>query len=189
MDLSVLEQLRNVNSLEEAANLLHRELGLERPPSKEVTKKAISNPSYARALVLSQNVPELLSQLLAQPSSISVKASEKVSTSAVVKNAASSLLKWGMKGLKPAQPWVIARRLEACNSCEYQSEAPDALVYRGAKVFVGKNAKVCVICNCLTNTKAAISTEHCPEKSTDNPNVSRWGEPWLPKEHHPKGPW
>jgi hypothetical protein len=93
--------------------------------------------------------------------------------------AAGTVLKWGMEGLRQSDPWVIERRLAACAACEYRAPAPDTLVYRGAKVLAGKDSEICTICHCLLNTKAAISTEHCPEKDPDDPALSRWGEPWV----------
>ena len=95
----------------------------------------------------------------------------------------------GNGGLAPRQALGDRTPPAACNACEFQAEAPDTLVYRGAKVAVGKDAKICTICNCLTNTKAAISTESCPEPDPERPELSRWGEVWTDPAGHPDGPW
>ncbi len=182
------DKITGAASLEEAATLLGAELGLAGPAPLEAARRALNEPLYARALLALRKMPALRDQFLADPCEIRLSAAAP-SSAAVVKQAAGSLLKWGMEGLKPAEPWVIERRIAACNSCKFQAPAPNTVIYRGVKVVVGKDAKICVSCNCLTNTKAAISTEHCPEKDPEDPGLSRWGDPWVPLKNHPKGPW
>ena len=186
--------ITTATSLEEAATNLGAELGLTGPAPLAATKRALDEPLYARALLGLRKNPTLRDQFLSSPGTAKISAPTEASQAtpsamALAKKATASVLKWGMDGLKPAAPWVIARRLEACNSCEFQKPAPDTLVYRGAKVVVGKDAKICASCDCLTNTKAAISTERCPEKNVNNPRLSRWDEIWVTPKDHPEGPW
>jgi hypothetical protein len=103
--------------------------------------------------------------------------------------AAGAVLKWGMAGLEHAEPWVIEARLAACAACPHLAPAPDTLVYRGVKVVAGQDATICSVCHCLTNTKAAMATEHCPEQDPANPALSRWGEPWTDPATLPGWPW
>lgn len=180
----------DTDDLSLAAERLGRELGLEGPAPAVATRRALADSDFARALRAVRKMPELRDQMLAAPETArirSVEAARSVpasvppppSSAKLAAKAAGAVLKWGMDGLKPAQPWVIERRLAACAACEFQVPAPDTLVYRGTKVVAGKDAKICVRCHCLTNTKAAISTENCPEKDPQNPSFSRWQEPWV----------
>lgn len=95
----------------------------------------------------------------------------------------------GADGLKHAEPWVVERRLSACGRCKFQTDAPDTSIYRGAKVVVGKDAKICEQGDCPTNTMAALAIEHCPEKDLANPELSRWQEPWVDTDKLSKWPW
>lgn len=167
-------------SIEEAAERLGALLGLDGAAPLAATRRALDDPRYARALLSSRKLPRLRAQLLAAAAP---------PAGAIAAKAAGGILKWGMQGLRHAEPWRIERRLAACARCAFQAPAPETLVYRGARVLVGKDAKICTACHCLTNTKAALATEHCPVQDPADPSLSRWGEPWLPPEKHPKGPW
>lgn len=184
MDHPFLREIFDAASLEEAAQRLGTALDLDGPAPLDATQRALDDPRYAKALIAVRKLPSIRDKLLADQG-----AAPAPSAGALAQKAAESLLKWGKEGMKPAAPWIIKRRLAACNSCDYQAPAPETLVYRGAKVAVGKDAKICTICHCLTNTKAAISTERCPVRAAENPELSRWGETWVPSEEHPKGPW
>lgn len=188
VDLTLPDEIVNAPSLAEAAERLGAHLGLDGPAPQDATRRALDDPGYAKALLGLRKLPDLRDRLLAQPAAHRL-ADDAPSSLGLAAKAAGSVLKWGMEGLRPAEPWVIERRLAACNSCEFQAPAPDRLVYRGVEVATGKDARICTACHCLTNTKAAISTELCPEMDPDNPGLSRWGEPWVPPEEHPKGPW
>lgn len=190
-------------SLEEAAKRLGDFLERGAPTPMDATARAIDDPLYARALHASRKMPGVVAQLLFAPDSISLSASpdsdaptakpaearSQPSAAQLIGKAAGATLKWGMSGLKQAEPWRISQRLAACAACEHQVPAPDTLLYRGAKVAVGPDAKICAQCHCLTNTKAALMMEKCPEQDPQDPSLSRWGEPWVPVEEHEKGPW
>ena len=183
--------IANAPSPEGAAKRLGEALGLNGPAPMEATRRALSEALYAKALWSSRKIPALRDQLLAAAGQMRISggADDTPTNAQLVAKSIKGALKWGMEGLKPAAPWVIQRRLDACLSCPHNVPAPDKLVYRGAKVAVGKDARICDACHCLINTKSAISTEHCPEKHPSQPELSRWEEPWVPPEKHPKGPW
>lgn len=176
-------EVRNAPNSEDAAKKLGECLGLDGAASPQLTERVLADSQFGKMLIGLRNIPEMRDRLIAEQPRVKPK------TVDVLKQATKGALKWGMKGLKPAEPWVIGRRLAACNACEHQVPAPDTLVYRGAKVLVGKDAKVCEICNCLTNTKAAISTERCPKRSEEDPGQSKWNEPWVDPQDHAQGPW
>jgi hypothetical protein len=193
--------IHNAPSPEVAAERLGVLLGLDAPAPLAATRLALEDRLFARALLATRMLPEVRDQLLATPGTAHIAGHPDIggtqaptsthspSSIQLTTKAASAVLKWGMDGLRHAKPWAIERRLRACNACDFQVEAPDTLVYRGAKVVVGKNAKICTQCHCLINTKAALATEHCPEQDPTDTTQSRWGEPWLAPEHHPTGPW
>lgn len=190
------DNVRNAKTLSEAARLLGSYLELSGPAPEDATQRALDNPLYARALVTLRKMPELRDQVLQSAESLRVHGQPTEAAQSLAKKeksvaaqAAGALLKWGMAGLEHAKPWQIETRLAACKTCSFLTDAPDDLIYRGAKVFVGKDAKICSSCRCLVNTKAALATEHCPERDPDDPNLSRWGEPYVLPEDHPKGPW
>ena len=185
VEASTFEEVASAATIEEAAARLGALLEMDGPAPIPATRRALEDPDFARALVGMRKLPAVRDRLLAGK----FRAAAPASATGSVLKAAGAVLKWGMEGLRPAKPWVIERRLAACNACEFQAEAPDTLVYRGAKVAVGKDAKICTICNCLTNTKAAISTESCPEPDPERPELSRWGEVWTDPAGHPDGPW
>lgn len=189
VETSILGEVASAATIEEAAARLGALLELEGPAPLAATRRALADPDFARALVGVRKLPAVRDRLLvggvrAGPAS---GTAPPAALSAI--HAAGAVLKWGMEGLRPARPWVIERRLAACNACEFQAAAPDTLVYRGAKVVVGKDAKICTVCTCLTNTKAALSTERCPRRDPRDPERSRWGEPWVDPSEHPDGPW
>ncbi|WP_172332674.1 hypothetical protein [Mangrovicoccus sp. HB161399] len=170
--------------LSTASELLRKHLGLETALSPSVTRRALEDPVFAKALYATRKLPGVMKKLTA-----SAEQAARPSSMAVTAKAAAGVLKWGMEGLEHAKPWDITRRLGACRSCPFEAPTPDMLVYRGAKVVVGKDAKICTSCHCLTNTKAAMARERCPEKDPNDPRVSRWGEPWEPPKVLPGSPW
>ncbi len=182
----------NETDLTALAAQLGKELELGGPAPLQAAQRAMEDPDYARALKALRHMPDLRDQMLLAPESARIRKpgdsvpdpaparedSETPSAAKLAAKAAGAVLKWGMDGLQPPQPWVIERRLAACNACEFQVPAPDTLVYRGAKVVAGADATICKSCHCLIKTKAAISTETCPEKDISDPTLSRWQEPW-----------
>jgi len=182
-------------TLEDAAKALGEILELGGPAPEQATQRAIDNPVYAKALLAARKMPQVRNQLLIAPETVSIAtpdektAPRESSNLKAASKAAKAMLKWGAEGLRHSEPWVIERRLAACKACPHQEDAPDTLVYRGAKVVVGKDAKICAKCDCLTNTKAAMATEHCPEKDPENNDLSRWQEPWIDVSEDAKWPW
>ena len=190
------EDLKNAVSVSEACERLGAHLHLGGPAPEPATRRVLADASYARAVFAVRAIPAVRDQLLAAAGTLRIAppvgrpaAGASPTPLKLAANAAGSLLKWGMDGLKHAEPWVIDRRLAACAACEHQAPAPDTLIYRGAKVLAGKDSKICTLCHCLTNTKAAIATEQCPDRHPSDAGLSRWGDPWVPIENHPEGPW
>ena len=197
------DDIRNAASLEAAAARLGALLELGHPAPLPATRRALADAAFARALLTSRKLVAIRDQMLTAPDTVRIAPparpgapplappppSAPPASAQVMAKAAGAVLKWGMAGLRHADPWVIERRLAACNACEFQADAPETLLYRGAKVVVGKDAKICTRCHCLTNTKAALASEHCPERDPANPELSRWGAPWVDPETLSGWPW
>lgn len=185
----------------EAAERLGRHLGLAGPAPMPATGRALADPLYARALMAARGMPALRDRILEGAAALRVSAapeapapasaapSDTPSAAALAAKAAGAVLKWGMEGLRHPEPWVLERRLAACAACEHQAPTPETLVYRGVRVVAGKEARICALCHCLINTKAAIATEHCPAQDPADPALSRWGEPWVDPATLPGWPW
>ncbi|MEM6374714.1 MAG: hypothetical protein AAF672_01630 [Pseudomonadota bacterium] len=194
------------DSITVAAAQLGQALGLPGPAPEAATRRALSDPEYARALKAVRMMPALRDQMLAAPDSARIRKpgaaiapepthaapprpaqaeprphTSPPSTAKLAAQAAGAALKWGMTGLKQAQPWVIERRLSACNACEFHAPAPDTLAYRSARKVAGDDVMICTSCHCITKAKAAMASEHCPERDPHNPHLSRWQEPWAEK--------
>lgn len=175
--------LETAPDIESAAERLGQLLDLPGPAPTAAAERVLTNPLFARALFAARKIPAARHWLLTAPADApNIEEAEQTKAAQsplkLAGKAASSLLKWGMAGLEHAKPWEIERRLAACQACEFQEDAPDTLVYRGAAIAVGKDAKICSICHCLINTKAALATERCPKRDLNSPDLSLWGEPW-----------
>lgn len=170
------KEVVEASSIEEAARRLGTAIDLPGSAPLAATRRALSDPFYARALMATRKFPAIRDRFLSEPVTTS---GETPSAAALASKAAGGVLKWGMEGLRPAEPWIIRRRLAACGTCEFQAPAPNTLIYRGARIAVGEGATICRSCHCLINTKAALSTERCPERDPADPSRSRWGEPWI----------
>lgn len=179
-------EIADATDPEEGARRLGEALELTGPAPRAALARALADPRYAAALFATRKLPAARDRLLAVAGEA---ASVPPGALKVAAKGAAALLKWGMAGFEHAKPWVIERRLAACRSCPFEADAPDTLIYRGATVAVGKDARICTACNCLTNTKAALATEHCPERDPADPALSRWGETWISPEEAPEGPW
>jgi hypothetical protein len=180
------ESIRTAANLDEAARGMGAFLGIDGGLPLPAARRALDDPRYAAALIATRKMPQVLAQLLARHTEAAAVAP---GTLATLSKAASAALKWGMSGLQQAKPWVIERRIAACTACDHLAPAPDTLLYRGAKVVAGPDAKICGLCHCLVNTKVALATELCPDRDSADPERSRWGEPWVPPEKHLKSPW
>lgn len=176
-----------------AAVALGAFLGLEGAAPVDAARRAQKDPYFAQGLYAARKMPAVIRQMLVAPDTVrfpqaraATPAAEEPlapppppGTGSVLAKAGAAVLKWGMSGLKHAQPWQIETRIAACNACPHQAPAPDTLIYRGAKVVAGKDARICTLCHCLTNTKAALATETCPDRDPAAPALSRWQEPYV----------
>lgn len=179
------ETIRDAESPAEAEARLGALLGLPGPAPAAATARARADPRFARALLGLRRLPDLRDRLLADPGNAAYDPAAPATAPrpappaapALAAKAAGAVLKWGMAGFEHPAPWVIERRLAACAACPHRVPAPPTLVWRGISRATGKDARICALCHCLVNTKAAIASETCPDRDPADPARSRWGEP------------
>ena len=109
------DDIRAAATPEEAARRLGAALGLGGPAPIPATERALADPLFARALWATRKLPAMRDRMLADPTTAKVGAapSETPSAAKLAGKAAGAVLKWGMDGLRHAEPWVIERRLAA----------------------------------------------------------------------------
>ncbi|WP_346320182.1 hypothetical protein [Chitinophaga sp. YIM B06452] len=145
-------------------------LGLETPVPSAVLKKAINDEKYACYLMAARNAPAYLQTLFNVPADLQ----EDRSNLQLLKKAAGSLLKWSASGFGYADEAVYAKRLSACQSCEYLRAAPDQAVYHLKKKK--EDMQVCSACGCVASRKARLRSESCPVADKTDASLNRWGE-------------
>jgi hypothetical protein len=70
---------------------------------------------------------------------------------------------------------VLARRLDACTACSHNREPPEGA---NPGPHTGRtDIRICALSGSVIAKKARIAYENCPDRSEDNPALSRWGEP------------
>ena len=70
---------------------------------------------------------------------------------------------------------VLARRLDACTVCPHNHRPPEGT---NPDLHTGRsNVRICVLSGSVIAVMARIANENCPDRSEDNPDLSRWGEP------------
>ena len=225
---TMLEKIKEAQSVEEMCTLFGRYLGLTEPIPLAILKRAIEEDLFAYRLITARNYPYMLEVLFNDPhnqkygfredntewqqqlledrrTKISQKAGfsvpradesvdttdTKTSTSAttspavpghgnieLIGKATKALFAWGKTGFQRADEEVVKRRWAACQGCDFLTDPPKTMMYQGIKLLAGKGTKICSACGCVANKKVTLPTEKCPKQDPDNPNLSRWGEPW-----------
>ena len=101
----------------------------------------------------------------------------------LMSKATKALFAWGKTGFQRADEATIERRWAACQACEFLTDPPQTMMYQGIKLLAGKETKICSACGCAANKKVMLPTEKCPKQDPENPELSRWGEPWIVTKH------
>ncbi len=183
-----LIDINETNSLDELRARLADAIGWREPVPAAALLRAVAEPSYAAALITSRNVPGFLEPLLTDPRNAryapqpETKGAE-LSNVQLLTRAAGAMLRWGKAGFTVADDDVIARREDACLSCEHLSD-PDKLLQQllpSAPVSdaVGRRTgnKVCGLCGCSVAKKIRLPTEACPGAHPTASGMTRWLEP------------
>ena len=188
------DRLRSAESIEEVQIILGDILCLGGPANEAVARRAVADHNYLIYLEYTKDIPSLKTKILegvgnqctgsSHSNALSerrepVVASESPGNVHLIGRAAIAFVSWGATGFKVAEESTIATRTSACERCEYYVDPPSTLVYRGVKLLTGKSEKICSECGCLVSKKVLIPGERCPKQDACNPNVSRWGDPWI----------
>ncbi|NEQ34883.1 MAG: hypothetical protein F6K40_00580 [Okeania sp. SIO3I5] len=170
-----------VSSWDEMCSVLGEYLGLERPISKAVLRRARQDDRFAGHLFTCRYHADLLKVLLADPRNEKYQLAEDVkhqqkSNLELIGKASAALLKWGKAGFARVDEATFESRFNICQACEYLIEPPDKLVYK-ITLSQKSDLRVCSACGCVAARKARLPTETCPVADPSNPSLNRWGDP------------
>lgn len=197
--------------LDQAQARLAELLGTTAPVPLAVMRRALEDEKFAFYLMMTKESPELQKQLLNDPRTAQYAAAEGAasggadrepaaagssasaaspspavpqphSTVDLLVKASTAFAQWGTTGFQAAGEAVKARRWAACQACVYLVDPPKSLIYQGLRILAGRDTKICSACGCAANKKVGIPTEHCPVRSSDDPELSLWGEPWRDRK-------
>lgn len=159
-------------SAEQARERFAEILGLDGPVSEPVLAAALEHNTYARNLLATRGVPEMMAPLLANPPTVA----EEPSTAVLAGRAAKALAVWARTGFTVVDEATYQRRMSACASCPHELEATrHPKLHRW--IADGERPKVCGLCGCAVAKKARLSSEQCPAEDVERPGFTRWGEP------------
>lgn len=85
---------------------------------------------------------------------------------------------WAKSGFSVVDQSIYSKRYNTCMQCPHLVDAPRKLLY---KIITANNAneKACALCGCVVSKKTRIVSESCPDKHPENPELNRWGEPFI----------
>jgi hypothetical protein len=181
--VKLTELLQTASSLEEACELLGEFLHLDSAADVAVTQRAIADQKYALYLSYTRTIPSMQDKVLAIEDChrFNNKPEEEYSPRpaiSLVRHLTGSVASWAGSGFPVAKESALMRRRLGCQTCEFSSAAPTTMPYRGMAFLTGESDRVCTKCGCLIKRKTLLATERCPVQDPNNPELSRWGEPW-----------
>jgi hypothetical protein len=181
--------IKDSDSLDELRARLAEVIGWDEPVPAAALLRAVAEPTYAAALITSRNIPGFLEPLLTDPRNaryappLETTAGAQPSNVELLTRAAGAMLRWGKAGFTIADSDVIARREDACLSCEHLRD-PDKLLQRlipssAVTDEIGRRtgSKVCGLCGCNAAKKIRLPSEACPAAHSTAAGMSRWLEP------------
>jgi hypothetical protein len=136
-----------------------RILGIDGPVTVEVMSAAVENDAYARNLLLCRRDPELLADLLRHPP----RRRQDFGAAELAVRGSRALLRWAGTGFTTVDDATYARRLATCDAC------PDLVRADGGNPTCGR-------CGCRVRAKARMTSESCPVRSAEDPELTRWGD-------------
>ena len=187
---TLLESTYASETIGEARNRLGEVLEIDGPATTAVTLRVLADSTFAEKLVAVRKFPQWRDQILADPTNsafvpMDQPAEEKVgnarpvkSTVELVKKSSVALLRWGAAGFQKTDPVVAQKRRDACLGCDQLVDAPGSFPYQVVqKVFAGSDQRICAACGCVAAKKILMATESCPLADSEDPTLTRWGEP------------
>ena len=162
--IEVIQQLLLLDSSQAMCQELGRYLGLAKPVSHAVLRRAQLDDRFAMHLVMSRGSQELRQLHLDDPRNkqYEVDAETHEFTNLMLAgNLAHAVFQWGLKGFRRLDESTMKARLEICQACPHLVEAPDKLVYK-VKLTKKSDPRVCNKCGCVASAKVKIATDRCP---------------------------
>ncbi|KVK96222.1 hypothetical protein [Burkholderia ubonensis] len=196
--INQLIDIKDTDTLDDLRNRLANAIGWPEPVPVGAFHRAVSDPSYAAALITSRNMTGFLEPLLHDPRNAAYDTTSKVANftnTQLVARAAEAMVRWGKAGFSVADDETINRREAACVACPHLGEPNKTLQKllpaRPIRDETGHRTgnKVCTLCGCQVSKKVRLPTENCPGAHPTRPGLSRWLEP-LPSAltgHEPRG--
>ncbi|MCF7696847.1 hypothetical protein KPG66_12315 [Mycetohabitans sp. B2] len=179
--------IKETDTIDDLRTRLAQVIGWPEPVPVGAFQRAISDPSYAAALITSRNVIGFLEPLLMDPRNCDFDSAGEVTNAQLISRAAKAMVNWGKAGFTVADDETIARREAACVACPNLGE-PNKLVQkllpaRPIRDELGHRTgnKVCTLCGCQVSKKIRLPTESCPGQHPSMPGLSRWLDPLVAK--------
>ena len=166
-------------SIEERCRRLGEILDLDCPVSEAVLLAALEHETYARNLLICRRAPTLLKHLLEHP-----PVTKRPSAMMLAQRAAEAFVRWAAMGSSTVDEATYARRMASCTECPHFVLPPQRAIYKLAGGKAG--TKICAKCGCMVANKARLTSEACPDKHPDRPELTRWHEPHRssPSRHY-----
>ncbi|WP_271519483.1 hypothetical protein [Bradyrhizobium sp. CCBAU 53380] len=170
---------RKEEDFERSRQLLGETLHLDGPASAALTRRALDDSKFAFYLLMTKDSPSLQIKLLGNMAVSAAPTTPLPDSAALAAKAGKALLNWGLGGFRKVDEDRFARRLAACQACEFLADPPQRLVYQGINLLMSGDTKICSACGCMAAKKAALNTEACPRQDPANASMTRWGEPVI----------
>jgi len=178
-------RLSGATTLEQRLAAFGEILEVDRPVSKQVLFGALQDATYARNLLVSRRSPRHMEYLLSHPPAVGMPEQDAPmpSDGALMRHAASGLMKWARTGFSIVEETTLQKREDACLACPHLATPTrflqKMLPSRKETAEIGRRTgeKVCDLCGCSISRKIRLTSELCPGRDPANPGVSRWGDP------------
>lgn len=177
--IEMMQDLLRLDSPQEMCRELGLYLGMERPVSLAVLRRAQQDDRFALHLVMSRGSRNLLQLHLDDPRNAQYAGGDDEQHAGVGEEArqfsnlelmgsmAGALLRWGRSGFRGLDEATASARLEICRSCPHLVEPPPNKLLYKVKLAKKSDQRICRRCGCVASAKVRVATERCP--------VGLWG--------------
>ncbi len=176
-----MKELEGANSWNEMRKEFGNFLGLDRPTSSAVLRRAREDDKFASYLMMSRHNIKTLTLFLNAPKNKEYEINDteiEHSNLGLAKKATKAIFNWGKSGFQKVDQETFDARFSNCEQCEYLKDAPDKLAYQVALVRKSSN-KICSSCGCTASRKAWLTSESCPIEDPLRKGYNLWGEAMI----------
>ncbi|UPJ53426.1 hypothetical protein IVB30_20180 [Bradyrhizobium sp. 200] len=166
-------------------------LGLDEPLPAAALRRALVEDDYCVALFAQRGVPLRIGELVNDPGNdrfelpndkkdpaLPCSDARVHSTVELMVKGGKALGQWTLSGFETVDSATFERRFDACQRCPELSASPNKWIYKVA-LSAASDDRICGACGCIAIRKARLPTEHCPRTDSEQPSLSRWGEPLV----------